>query len=559
MTAKSKLRLLSIAALLLLLLVPLSVAYAQTYLFSMPVERVDLYWETNGTLTIEYEIVFQNHGDPLDVVDLGLPNENYSLSNITATINGQPIDYMDYDSPYIDIGPAIYFPSNAIRAGETGTFRARITGITEVLYTDNEDESYASALFIPNYFGSDFVTGSSDITVVYHLPPGVQPSEPKWHTAGHSGFPETPQTGFDSNGRITYTWRNASASPSSEYLFGASFPKQYVTITEFQEQSAWERLWESIGLTAEAAIPLLFCCCFAGFIVFLIWIGVVSDRKRRMQYLPPKISIEGHGVKRGLTAPEAAILLEQPMDKILTMILFSTIKKGAAQVANPDPLEVAVKSPLPKDLYEYETQFLAAFKGDKSARRRAMQTLMVDMVKGVATKMKGFSKRETVDYYKKISEDAWAQVEAAGTPKVQSKLYEENLEWTMLDPDYGGRTTTVFTGRPVYTPRWWGSYAGTAASSGRSVISAPSRSTGGGRVSLPTLPGADFAASMVGGVQSFAKSVTGNVADFTGGVTKVTNPPPPPTRSSGGGFSGGGSSCACACAGCACACAGGGR
>lgn len=544
--------------LVVLLLVPLSVAYAQTYLFSLPFERVDLYWETNGTLTIEYEIVFQNQGDPLDVVDLGLPNENYTTSNITATIDGRPVDFIDYDSPYIDIGPAIYFGSNAIRAGDTGTFRARITGITEMLYTDNEDETYASALFIPNFFGSDFVTGSSDITVVYHLPPGVQPAEPKWHTEGHPGFPETPQTGFDSDGRITYTWRNFSASPSSEYVFGASFPKQYVTITTFQEQSTWDLLWESIGLTASVAIPLLFCLCFAGFIVFLVWIGVVSDRKRRMQYLPPKIAIEGHGVKRGLTAPEAAILLEQPMDKILTMILFSTIKKGAAQVAKPDPLEVAVTSPAPKDLREYETQFLGAFKeGDPGARRRAMQTLMVDLVKGVANKMRGFSKRETLDYYKKISEDAWQQVEAAGTPKVQSKLYEENLEWTMLDPDYGGRTTTVFTGRPVYVPIWWGHYAG--AGGGRSVISAPSRSTGGGRVLLPTLPGADFAASVVGGVQNFAKSVTGNVADFTGGVTKVTNPPPPPTRSSGGGFSGGGSSCACACAGCACACAGGGR
>ena len=548
-----------ILSLAVLLLIPFSVAYAQTYLFSMPFERVDLYWETNGTLTIDYEIVFRNQGDPLDVVDLGLPNDNYNVANITATIGGRPVDYIDRNSPYIDIGPAIYFRSNAIRAGDTGTFRARITGMTEVLYTDNEDETYASALFIPNYFGSEFVTGSSDITVVYHLPPGVQPAEPKWHTAGHSSFPETPETGFDSDGRITYTWRNTSASPSSEYLFGASFPKRYVTITEFQEQSAWDRLWESIGLTAEAAIPLLFCCCFALFIVAIVWIGVVSDRKRRMQYLPPKIAIEGHGVKRGLTAPEAAILLEQPMDKILTMILFSTIKKGAAQVASPDPLEITVKSPAPKDLYEYESQFLAAFKeGDKAGRRRSLQKLMVDLVKGVANKMRGFSKRETVDYYKKISEEAWQQVEAAGTPKVQSKLYDENLEWTMLDPNYDRRTTTVFTGHPVYVPMWWGRYAG-AAGAGRSVISAPTRSTGGGRVSLPTLPGADFAASVVGGVQNFSKSVTGNVADFTGGVTKVTNPPPPPTRSSGGGFSGGGSSCACACAGCACACAGGGR
>jgi len=183
-----------------------------------------------------------------------------------------------------------------------------------------------------------------------------------------------------------------------------------------------------------------------------------------------------------------------------------------------------------------------------------LQEMMVGLVKGVANKMRGFSKGETLEFYRKITDEAWEQVKSADTPKVQSKVYEENLEWTMLDPNYEEETQETFSGRPVYAPFWWGRY-----SPGRSVPSAPSRSTGGGRVSLPTLPGADFAASVVGGAQRFAGGVIGNLSDFTGGVTKVTNPPPPPSRSSGGSYSGGGSSCACACAGCACACAGGGR
>src|SRR3972149_336470 len=549
-----KKRIFFLGILFLILLVPLNVAFAQNYLFAVPREQVDLYWETNGTLTIEYLIVFQNYGSPLDVVDLGLPNANYSVANITATIDGQPVDSIDYDSPYIDIGPAIYFAPNALPPGQTGTFRARITNITGVLYTDSEDENYASAVFIPNYFGSEFVTGSSDITVVYHLPAGVQPAEPKWHIADHPGFPDTPTTGSDSQGRITYTWRNSNGNVYSEYLFGASFPKSYVPAASIAEPNFWQRY----SIDPEFFIPFLFCCCFALFIVAIIWIGVVSDRRRRMQYLPPKIAIEGHGGKSGLTAPEAAILLEQPMDKILTMILFSTIKKGAAQVANRDPLEIAMTTPRPKDLREHEASFLEACQeGDKGARRRALQKLMVDLVTGVANKMRGFSKRETVDYYKKITEDAWQQVQSADTPKVMSKLYEENLEWTMLDPDYGDRTQEVFTGRPVYAPRWWPLYIGTHAAGGRSVISAPTRSTGGGRASLPPLPGADFAASMVKGTQDFAGSVVGNLADFTGGVTKVTNPPPPPSASRGG-FSGGGSSGARPCGRRARACAGGG-
>ncbi|MEX1143541.1 MAG: hypothetical protein WEC16_01775 [Anaerolineales bacterium] len=552
---KTKTRFLSLLFVLIFLLVPLGAALAQDYFFSVVAERVDAYWESNGTLTLEYEILFHNGGNAheIDVVDLGLPNDTYSTSNITASLNNRPASFIEPQSEYIDIGPAIYF-NNPLPANSTGTFRARITDISDVLYTDSEDENYASALFSPNYFGSEFVFGASDITIVYHLPPGVQPDEPKWHTAGHPGFPEEPVTGFDTDGRITYTWRNQSASASQEYLFGASFPKAYVPAGSISEPSFFQRL----GIDPEVLLPLLFCVCFALFIIGIIWLSIVADKRRRMQYLPPKIAIEGNGIKRGLTAPEAGILLEQPMDKILTMILFSTIKKGAAQVASQDPLEVAMTAPPPKDLHEYEASFLEAFQqGQKGARRRALQDMMVTLVKGVANKMKGFSKRETVEYYKKITDDAWKQVESAGTPKVMSKAYDENLEWTMLDPNYGDRTQEVFTGRPVYAPRWWPYYVG-GSQGGRSVISAPTRSTGGG-VSLPTLPGADFAASMVRGTQNFAGGVVGNLADFTGGVTKVTNPPPPPSASRGGGFSGGGSSCACACAGCACACAGGGR
>jgi hypothetical protein len=82
-----------------------------------------------------------------------------------------------------------------------------------------------------------------------------------------------------------------------------------------------------------------------------------------MQYLPPKISIEGHGIKRGLTAVEAAILMEQPLDKVMTMILFGVIKKGAAQVTKRDPLEIQVNEPLPEKLHEYEKDFLSVPRG----------------------------------------------------------------------------------------------------------------------------------------------------------------------------------------------------
>ena len=305
-------------------------------------------------------------------------------------------------------------------------------------------------------------------------------------------------------------------------------------------------------------VTALFCGGLVWFFVFCGWVEATRAGKRKLQYLRRKISMEGHGIKRGRTGIEAAILLEQPLDKVMTMILFAVIKKGAAQVATRDPLELSIAATLPDDLRPYEQQFLAAFgEKDKNKRRNMLQDMTVDLVKSVQQKMKGFSRRETIAYYKDIMNKAWAQVEAADTPEVKSETYDKVMEWTMLDKDYDQRTREVFHSGPVFVPIWWGRYdpgfgGGTAAPA--------SMPGGGGGVSLPHLPGSDFAASMVNGVQNFSSSVIGNVTDFPSLVTNKTNPAPV-SPSSGGGRScgGGGCACACACAGCACACAGGGR
>jgi len=188
--------------------------------------------------------------------------------------------------------------------------------------------------------------------------------------------------------------------------------------------------------------------------------------------------------------------------------------------------------------------------------------------------MKGFSRKESIAYYQQIIETAWKQVEAADTPEVKSAKYEEVMDWTMLDRDYDDRTRRTFSGGPVFVPVWWPrydpSFPSQTGTSSRPAASTPSASGsgGGGGISLPNLPGSDFAASVVKGVQSFSTGVVGSLTDFTSGVTNRTNPLPKPTSTPSstkwrGGGSGGSfhcaCACACACAGCACACAGGGR
>lgn len=734
---------------------------AQTYKFSLDEETVHVYWNADGTLSIDYVFVFTNDpgASPIDVVDVGLPNNNYDINNISADIDGQPITDISI-SPYVTYGVAVELGAYAIPPGETGTVHVFVDKIENPYYIDYNDENYASFLFSPTWFGSEFVSGEADISVTFHLPPGVNPAEPRWHSAPY-GFPDEPETGLDEDERIFYTWHNPTANGYTQYVFGASIPKQYVLSTFWLEQethhiflnadgsinidteyvftnqsqraslsnlavdipyrayeiidpladvdgipvqdlyvsysdinmqlgdaaiqpgktgtihlaytmvdqpysSSWwdeeykyasfeylttdfDRSWttgvtdftvvfhlpnnvnaqdiaweqysvssvvprenvDSQGRTtltwqlAEAVaseshdfkinIPREFiaagaiydhakpslltrmgidedaffgCLCTSGFMAFVVGVIVFSARaarKRKMKYLPPKIRIEGHGIKRGLTAIEAAILMEHPADKVMTMILFAVLKKDAASVVSRDPLKLEVTEPLDEKLRYYERDFLEAFTKSSKDRKRALQDLMVKLIKNVGKRMKGFSHKETVAYYKSIMRKAWKQVEDTDTPEVRSEQFDEHMGWTMLDKDFDQRTQDVFRTGPVYVPIWWHRYDPTWSSS-RSATPKPAAagtpSTSRPTLSKPNLPGGEFAASMVTGMQGFASDVVGNVTSFTDRITNKTNPVPKSSssgRSWSGGSGGSSCACACACAGCACACAGGGR
>ncbi|MCK4977945.1 MAG: hypothetical protein KAS36_13505 [Anaerolineales bacterium] len=554
-------RLVSLLLLVIVLVIPVSVS-AQTYSFGLDQLIVHVFWNDDGTTSIDYVFVFSNDSSasPIDYVDVGLPNSNFEVSSISADVNGRPVsDISRSGYQGSGTGVAVGLGSDAIQPGSTGTVHVFIGTVRDMLYPDDLGDDYASAVFATMYFGSQYVHGNTDITVVYHLPPGVEPEEPRWHQSP-SGWPSEPETGFDNAGNITYTWRNTNANGYTQYTFGASFPLQYVPANAIVRPSFWQML----GIDPDDLIGFSFCGCIGAIILLSMVFSIRSAQKRKLKYLPPKVTIEGHGIKRGLTAVEAAILLEQPMDKILTMVLFAVIKKEAASVTSREPLKLKVASPPPEGLRKYELAFLKAFqKPNKRAQRAALQDMMVGLIKSVQKKMKGFSFKETVAYYKKITERAWGQVEAANTPEVKSEKFEENMEWTMLDRDYDEKTRRVFRTGPVFVPIWWPRYdptfkPGTSPGVPKTTVSAPSK--GGGGVSMPTLPGSTFAAGMVTGVQDFSSSVVGNLSDFTSKVTNKTNPVPKSTSkgwSSGGG--GGGCACACACAGCACACAGGGR
>ena len=343
-----------------------------------------------------------------------------------------------FPSPYVDPGVAVEFGAQAIRPGDTGTLHLEAT-VRNMIYQDTDDTEYASLQFAPTYYDSDYVYGDTRLEVNFAFPPGVGSEDPRYH---EQEFTEARVE----DGRVIYTWVREDASPSREYRYGASFPKAVLAEGVVQAAPAF-----NIDFTACCNSPLIWIALFGGGWALLAALGARSQKKRKMQYLPPSLAVEGTGIKRGLTAVEAAVLLEAPLNKVVTMILFGLVKKGVVAVESEKPLKLRVLREESPDLklWYYERRFVKAVEEDGRLDESALRDMIIDLIGDVNKKLTGFARNDTKAYYKDIAARAWNQVEAADTPEVLGKRWSEGLEWTMLQDDWDDRTRDVFRDRPV--------------------------------------------------------------------------------------------------------------
>jgi len=536
---------------ILVLILPGGVAYGQDYSFTVDSMHVEVYIQEDSSVDIVYDITYTN--DPgahvIDIADVGLPNDYYDLSSATATINGQPVSGI-YESEWLDTGVEVHLGANQILPGETGTLHLEISN-PHMVYQDTEDETYASVRFYPHYY-ENTGHGTTDLQLTIYFPPGVQPGETRYHDQ------EFTQAFFEGD-RPVMTWVIPDARADRQYQFGVSFPQQYVQ--EVYAEPTPDVLGSIFGLVGALFGTLLPFTICGGVLFWIILGAIVGSRRRRkrlMDYMPPLVSVEGLGIKRGLTAVEAAVLLEAPLDKVLTMILFGLTKKGAVRAVSQKPLRLEKAEALPEGLHPYEQDFLAAIGSKGNLKERDLTKLVTKLIKNVNEKMKGFHAKDTIAYYQDIVARAWEQVKDADTPEV----VDENLEWMMMDEDFEEKMPETFGPRPIPMPVWWWMFAGprpaTTPSTGR-----PSPGRAAPVPSAPrTVPGAAGANTVVTSIQGVSNTIVGSLSSFTARVTGVTHPVPVKTSSGrgwSGGGGGGGCACACACAGCACACAGGGR
>ncbi len=221
---------------------------------------------------------------------------------------------------------------------------------------------------------------------------------------------------------------------------------------------------------------------------------------RKQEYLPPRISIEGMGIKRNLKTVEALFLAQKSLQIILGVLLSKAIETGTLRMVSRDPLRMETDKILPDTMNKHEREFVRICVEDTPKKRQdKLAHFLIRMIKTVSNQMRGFSLPETVDYYRSTIDLASEKASVDSIQNILNELVEDmdELIKTVTKATNPFKEAPVFKEVPEYLRRRH--YRGSGSGSGGRL--------GGG----------------------------------------------------GGGCACAGCACACACAGCACACAGGGR
>jgi hypothetical protein len=250
-------------------------------------------------------------------------------------------------------------------------------------------------------------------------------------------------------------------------------------------------------------------------------------------------------------------------------MLYSLLKKRAVWVEASKPsLKLRMLPPFdnkvgPTDnpLYYYEIDFLNSLKPDDSIDEEKLAHTVTFLEGTVEQKLRGYSRKDTVDYYRKIVTQAWTQVEQAGTVELASNAYDEQLLWLLLDPNQRSKTETAFNTR-VFQPNqlWFWYWYGYSQYHPNPVykpnIEAPAQSG-----KPPAIPGAEFANNIATSLENTSSSIVVNLEKFANSIVPSQNPKTSHEPAHHGAdcvCACHACACACACVSCACACAGGG-
>jgi hypothetical protein len=515
---------------------------AQDRVYSFDHEWVQIFINQDGTMDLTYNVTLTlGSGDDINFVRLGQPKGDFEVGLAVDQYGHRLEATEDNDGSNYRVRVNLYQP---LTAGNTIWFTVT-TNVAGMIYNDTQNPGNYGMQFAPQWMPVPI----NDVRVQIVLPPNVAINEIK--TLPDKFWNSTSTV----EGQTAVLWQIPVIQPNEQYLLGVSFPASSLPNYKPTPSSG------GFGLETAALIVLP--------IIAIIVVIVVVQVARKSAYSSPKVSMETLGIRRGLTAVEASYLLDIKPTQIVTEILYSLLHKRAIWVESTNPaiklrIMPAYKNKTGTDenpLRYYEIDFLQAVKKNGTLDEEKLAHTVIFLRDTVEQKLRGYSRRESVDYYRKIVAKAWSQVEQAGTANLASKAYDEQLLWILLDPNTRSRTETVFHDHPFQpSPLWFWYWYGYRHYNPHPTYK-PNIDVPAQAAKPPQIPGAQFANNIATAIEKTSSNIVTDIEKFANAILPMQPQKAshtPASRDAECVCACAACACACACVSCACACAGGG-
>jgi hypothetical protein len=192
----------------------------------------------------------------------------------------------------------------------------------------------------------------------------------------------------------------------------------------------------------------------------LILLSLSRPPASRPTYRPAQALIEGGGLKRGLTAAEAAVILEMPINRVLGVVILGLLRKGAVEIQAGNPLVAGVAplfqragEPGPQEgarlrretaqaegivLHPYEDPFIEQIgtSPDVPLGKMNLAAPARALLRQTARRVRGHNLEETRTYYRKHLGRARHDVALKGDGPDAKKTHDQFFEWLVLDPEF---------------------------------------------------------------------------------------------------------------------------
>jgi hypothetical protein len=527
------------AFLLIVTLVALAVFFPSSaeasFYFHIPKQQDQLTINDNGSVTLVRYFDFFVEASSTDAgteIWAGLPTSSTRVTSVVDD-DGNKVDFNVRSSggEYV-----VTLKGFSIKPG-TGMGFTVTAEIPNFIFPDTRNEGYVTMQYFPAWWSSTVKT--QDIAVI--LPGAVEKSEIRTGSRLWDGIAQTEE------GAYVVTWQFSDLKANEKVSINIGFPEKYVTLPVKEDPRPTPIAPGIPGFSDNRGLdPLIgvFGMIFVAGIVM-----AVIRANNREAYSSPEVRMEGVGVNETLSPVEVSILLKQPPEKTLTLLLFNLVKKGVLRVTSTEPLRVSVDNT--KNLEEAERLFVEAvdrFTGEIDPKK--LIPCFRYLAVALNEKLKPYCRRDTEEFYRGLIRQMWDEVTAAGTPELKLEAMDRNMLWLLQDEDRMQAAEEEFPRDRTADalPNWW---------------------LYGFMFNRPfgymyyMWPGSIFGqySGIYGGL------IGDRQEDFREVTEEVFRPAVPPTRffgtgggarsgrGGGGGFTPPSCACACACVSCACACA----